>query len=176
MTREETKKMIMYLKAALPNSFDSEDLPFVIDVWHDAFKDIPTPIMSEAIKNYTKQEKYRPTIAGLQEHVNLIMNPQLDVDFWPQIVKAVSNGIYHSKEEFEKLPTACQRFIGSPAVLKEMASAPNFSSQLNTVVKSHFYKHIEKINNHQQIQEGLPLEVRQALDSAKALELEYEEY
>ena len=87
---------------------------------------------------------------------------------------AAANGLYHAEEEFKKLPPECQSFLGSPAALKDLAQAD--TGTMNTIVKGQFLKRVSEIREHQTVQNGLPAEVRQALQDQrnKLLEAEYE--
>ena len=75
-----------------------------------------------------------------------------------------------TKEEFEKLPPECQSFVGSPASLKELAQID--TGTMNTIVKGQFLKRVEAIKEHQEVQRGLPAEVRRAIEESKLRMLE----
>lgn len=174
MTREDTKKMIMYLRMAFRDFCSDKDLTMVVDVWHDAFKDEDTAVVSRATQNYVKHNPYPPTIAGIIEQMRLLKEKETDTDLWSLIQKAVRNGTYGAKEEFEKLPPECQSFVGSPASLKELAQID--TGTMNTIVKGQFLKRVEAIKEHQEVQKGLPAEVRQAIEESKLRMLEGEFY
>lgn len=170
MTREDTKKLIFYLKMGYPSFCDDKNLAMMVDVWFDAFRDEDTVVVSQAAKNYVKSNHYTPTIAGLFEQINLIKSPNTDTDLWGLIYKAASNGTYNSEEEFNKLPPECQSFLGSPSALKDLAMTD--TGTMNTVVKGQFLKRVEAIREHQAVQRGLPSEVRAAITESKRKMLE----
>jgi hypothetical protein len=80
---------------------------------------------------------------------------------WHEVKKALSNGIYGSKEEFEKLSPICKRIVGSPAVLREWATLD--SEELDTVVSSNFQRNYRAISENTRNYEKLPERVRQML-------------
>lgn len=165
MTRDDTKKMILYLRTAFKGFCEDANLTDVVNVWHDAFKDEDVHIVSQATRNYTKTSIYQPTIAGIQEQINLIKEPETDTELWDRITKAARNSAYGSVEEFNKLPEVCQHFLGSPAALKDIGQID--SGTLQTVVKGQFVKVAPRIREHQEVQKGLPMEVRQAIEASK---------
>lgn len=168
MTRDDTKKMIMYLRTAYTGFLENVDLTAAVNVWHDAFKDVDVRVASEAVSNYVKTVPYTPTIAGIMKQVELIKDSQTDTDYWAMIQKAIGNSLYNSKEEFEKLPEICKSFVGSATALREMAMAE--TGLVNTVIKGQFLKRVEAIREHQNVQKGLPVSVTLALERAKYLE------
>lgn len=174
MTRDETKKMILYLHTAYKGFCEDKNLTNVVDVWHDAFKDDDVKLVSKATQNYVNANEYYPTIAGIRKQINLLKESETDTDLWALIQKAVRNGTYGAKEEFEKLPPECQSFVGSPASLKELAQID--TGTMNTIVKGQFLKRVEAIKEHQEVQRGLPVEVRQAIEESKLRMLEGEFY
>ena len=168
MTREQTKKMILYLHMAYRDFCGDKDLTSVVNIWHDAFKDYDVKVVEIAAKNYVKTNEFAPTIAGIMKQIRQISKTETETDLWALIQKAASNGIYNSAEEFEKLPPECQSFIGSADALKELSQID--MATMETVVKGQFLKRVESIQSHQEVQKGLPAEVRQAIEERRMLE------
>lgn len=168
MTREETKKMILYLHMAYRDFCGDKDLTSVVNIWHDAFKDYDVKVVEIAAKNYVKTNEFAPTIAGIMKQIRQISKTETETDLWALIQKAASNGIYNSAEEFEKLPPECQSFVGSADALKELSQID--MATMETVVKGQFLKRVEAIQSHQEVQKGLPAEVRRAIEERRMLE------
>ena len=168
MTREETKKMILYLHMAYRDFCGDKDLTSVVNIWHDAFKDYDVKVVEIAAKNYVKTNEFAPTIAGIMKQIRQISKTETETDLWALIQKAASNGIYNSAEEFEKLPPECQSFVGSADALKELSQID--MATMETVVKGQFLKRVEAIQSHQEVQKGLPVEVRRAIEERRMLE------
>lgn len=173
MTRDETKRMIMYLKTAYSTFGEGVNIAELVNVWYDAFADEPVRVMGIAAKNYTKSSEYPPTIAGMQKQIDLIKETETDTELWALITKAAKNSTYGAVEEFEKLPPVCKAFVGSPTNLKDLGQVDQ--STLQTVVKSQFVKTVPKIREHKTVQGRLPAEVRMAIEHAKMKQLEREE-
>ena len=168
MTREETKKMILYLHMAYRDFCGDKDLTSVVNIWHDAFKDYDVKVVEIAAKNYVKTNEFAPTIAGVMKQIRQISKTETETDLWALIQRAASNGIYNSAEEFEKLPPECQSFVGSADALKELSQID--MATMETVVKGQFLKRVEAIQSHQEVQKGLPAEVRRAIEERRMLE------
>ena len=165
MTKEQVIQMMKYFNAAYKGFYEGANTSDVVGVWFDAFKDEDSRVVGMAAKNYTRENTYPPTIAGIFQQMKLITTKETDTDLWALIEKAASNGTYRSVEEFEKLPPECQSFIGSPSALKDLALADY--GTLNTIVKGQFLKQVRAIKEHQEVQRGLPAEVRQAIEDSK---------
>lgn len=169
MTRDDTKKIIAYLRMAYSGFCEDRDLTEVVNVWYDALKDEDTIIVQTATKNYVKTSKFAPTIAGIIEQINLI-KCESDADLWAKLRKAVGNSIYNSSEEFEKLPQECKAFVGSASALRDLAQTD--IGTMDTIVKGQFLKNVGAIKEHQTVQNGLPMEVKQAIEASKRKLLE----
>ena len=124
MTREEFKTLVKGMKAvyAQPTFIPDQD---AFNVWFELLKDIPYQQANVAIQKYMLTEKFPPTIADIREKATQIVesvdSSMSELEAWSLVRKAVRNSGYHSVEEFEKLPEACQRAVGSAANLKEWA-------------------------------------------------------
>lgn len=174
MTKDDIKKMIMYLRTGYKGFGEDVNLTDLVNVWYDVFKDEDVRVVSEATRNYTKASQYPPTIAGIQEQINLIKIPETDAELWDRITRAAKNSTYGSVDEFKKLPEVCQQFVGSPTTLKELGQTD--PGILQTVVKSGFIRSAPQIREHTNVQRGLPAEVKQAIEEAKLKMLESPEY
>ena len=174
MTREEIKTLMKYFQTVYPGFYQGSNQTQVVDVWFDAFGEYDTKIVQLAAKNYVKTNEFAPTIAGIMKQIRQISKTETETDLWALIQKAASNGIYNSAEEFEKLPPECQSFVGSADALKELSQID--MATMETVVKGQFLKRVESIQSHQEVQKGLPAEVRQAISAAKMKLLEQEVY
>ena len=123
MTREEFKTLVKGMKAvyAQPTFIPDQD---AFNVWFELLKDIPYQQVNVAIQKYMLTEKFPPTIADIREKATQIVesvdSSMSELEAWSLVRKAVRNSGYHSVEEFEKLPEACQRAVGSAANLKEL--------------------------------------------------------
>lgn len=95
-----------------------------------------------------------------------------ELEAWSLVRKAVRNSGYHSVEEFEKLPEACQRAVGSAANLKEWALMD--SERVETVEQSHFIRNyrttVQRISEEKKLPESIRLLIASMRDNALELE------
>ena len=66
---------------------------------------------------------------------NADMTPQ---EAWQLVNAATQRGIYHAKDEFDKLPPVVQRIVGSPNQLKEWAMMD--AETVQSVIASNFQR------------------------------------
>ena len=59
---------------------------------------------------------------------------------WQMVLKAMRNSIYHSEEEFAKLPPLVQKAVVSPAQLREWAMAEDIDGTWMNVTQSNFMR------------------------------------
>jgi len=145
MTKEETIMVLGYIKASYPRwaeNLKANDAKMMVEVWHDAFADHDAEFVLGAAKAHRNVEKWPPSIAEIMEHVNHIKSggtrEMTGMEAWSLVRKAIKNGIYHAKDEFEKLPSKVQAAIGNHYAIKEWAEME--MDQLETVVQSQFIR------------------------------------
>jgi hypothetical protein len=168
MKIQETQKLLDILKVSYPTTYkamEKKEASDTIKLYHDFFGEYETPIVVAALRNYIKKNQYPPTIAGLQEQIDLLLNAEdTDSELWNRLSKACKNGLYGSDEEYNKLPPECKRWVGSPNALRELAMVD--TDTFNTVVRGQFLKTIGQIKNSERVQKALPPEVRKVIESS----------
>lgn len=174
MTKEETKQILALLQVNYPHVYkplSKEEKLMLVESWRIAFADVPFTVMQHAVLNMMKAEGF-PTLAAVQKAVDVIMSPGSDSELWGALYRAISNGTYHAKEEFEKLPHECQVFLGAPSALRDLAMTD--TGTINTVVKGQFIKQIKAIKEYEAVYAGLPHEVKLAIQQSRQMLLEGE--
>ena len=167
MTREEFKTLVKGMKAvyAQPTFIPDQD---AFNVWFELLKDIPYQQANVAIQKYMLTEKSTQIVESVDSSMS-------ELEAWSLVRKAVRNSGYHSVEEFEKLPEACQRAVGSAANLKEWALMD--SERVETVEQSHFIRNyrttVQRISEEKKLPESIRLLI--ASMRGNALELEKKE-
>lgn len=161
MTREEMKTIMKYFQSAYKGFYEGANITDVMNVWYDALKEEDVKVVQTASRNYVQSNEFAPTVAGLMKQINLIKGADTNTDLWDRLRKAISNSTYNSAEEFEKLPKECKSFVGSPMGLRNLAMED--MGTIDTVVKGQFLKNVDSIKERQNVQDSLPMEVKQAL-------------
>lgn len=154
MDRADTLKILSVLRGAYPAFYrdtTKREAESIANLWADMFADDDYIIVAAAVKALIASDSkgYPPVIGQIKERIRRLTEPQemTEAEAWALVSKAVKNGLYGSKEEFEKLPADIRRIVGSPNQLRDWAMAD--SDSLQTVVASNFqrsYRAIAKAN------------------------------
>ena len=164
MKENDIKQLLTILKLNYPATYRDmsiEDRRALVKLWFDAFGGLDVEVVGQALKNYIKGNKYPPTIAGLQEQIDLLIGTDNTDELWRVLMKAVRNSGRDARAEFEKLPQECKEFIGSPAELRALGNTD--MATVNTVTRGQFYSRVKTIQERRKAQAQLPENVRKAL-------------
>ena len=145
MTKAEIAKLIYVVKATYPNSFSrytTQDLDNMISAWLSVLTDYTYEQGSAGLKVYLSSDTkgFPPCPGQIVDNILKLSKiaEMTGTEAWALVRKAIRNGYYGAEEEFEKLPPACQRAIGSPASLRELAQID--TETVETVEQSHFIR------------------------------------
>ena len=171
MTREEVTNMLRLLKVTYPAFYSKmkrNDLILIVDMWSEMFKDDDANIVKYALKELIATHNgYPPDIAALKNKIKEICltasGEPTNEELWLMLKKAVSNGYYGAKEEFEKLPPVLKRYVGSPHTLTELACIE--SDTFDTVTHGQFLKQINAIKEREEYSKRMPEEVKALINS-----------
>ena len=83
------------------------------------------------------------------------------MEAWSLVRRAISNSTYNAEQEFERLPEAVQRAVGSPANLREMAALD--IERVETVEQSHFIRAYDAAIKRAAEDAKIPAKVREML-------------
>ena len=168
MNKNETLKILAVIKVAYPYSFTkltNADIEAMVELWMLQFKDYDYELVNGAINTIISGDlnDFMPTIARIKEVCRMLVSPNQigEVEAWQYIKNALSNSIYNAKEEFNKLPTICQKIVGSPRQLREWCMLD--INETDTVVHSNFLKAFRGVVEHERQQNLIPLSVRENL-------------
>lgn len=166
MDREEFKKIVKGLKSiyAEPKFIADQD---AFDMWYALLKDLDYEVASMAAQSYMQTEKFPPTPADIRRYASQITSPITDdiseVEAWGKVSKAICNSLYHSEEEFAKLPKLIQQTLGNHIRLRELAELD--AGQLQTVEASNFMRSyrakLEAHKREMQLNDSLRLSISQ---------------
>jgi hypothetical protein len=169
VTREEFGKIAAALKAVYT---DPKFLPdtHAIDVWYGFLKDLSNAQCQAAVSKYVATRRFAPTIAEIREMA--VDNTRFGIEStmsaleaWSLVRKALRNGLYGSEEEWEKLPEICQRALGSPANIREMAQLD--TSQVETVEQSHFVRAYNNVLVQMRDEAKIPPNIHRLITSVR---------
>lgn len=166
MTKAETLQVLSLLRASYPafySKFSKGELENIVALWTEMFAEDDFGIVKYALKDLIATHSgYPPDIAALKTKIKEICsagsNEPTNEELWGMLKKAVSNGIYGAREEFEKLPPVLKRYCGSPSTLTELSYVD--SDTFNTVNHGQFLKEIKIIKEREEYAANMPAEVK----------------
>lgn len=145
MTETDTLKILAVLRGAYPafyRDMGKREAESVVALWTEMFSDDPYELVAAAIKALIAcdEKGFPPHIGAVKARIRQITTPQeiTEAEAWGLVIRAVSRGIYNSKEEFEKLPRLIQGVVGSPNQLREWAMMD--ADTVQSVVASNFQR------------------------------------
>lgn len=180
MTREETTKLIFMIKSTYPKTYEKfTDIDFgnMLEMWSFCFEEYDYNAISLALKAYitTNTTGFPPVPAQLIQ-IATQKSPKKEMssnEAWGLVYKAIQNGIYGYKEEYEKLPELCQKAIGNPETIRELAVLD--PSTVISVEGSHFKRNYEALVKRQREYDRIPESTRVLLESTGESLLEVKE-
>lgn len=134
MTKNETSKLLIYLRASYPAhymKFTDADYQAMIDAWTVTLNDYEFDAVFAGAQAFVATDR-----AGFPPSVGQILgcmtqatqNPVQQItaaEAWDWVYKALENLDWmHPEREYDKLPRIAQKIIGSPEALKEIAAMP----------------------------------------------------
>ena len=169
MNKSEVYKLILVTKSVFPKTyerFSENDFDNMALGWLMALEDYSYQEISVALKAYitTNTSGFPPVPAQLIEYTRQ-KNPVKEMssaEAWDLVYKAICNSNYNSEEEFNKLPELCQKAIGSPASLRELASMD--ANTVKSVEGSHFKRNYENLARRKAEYEKIPASTREKLE------------
>ena len=99
MTREDAKKILQMFQISYPHSYsnmDADEARLFLQLWTDAFKNIPAKAVFDAVKNYiyNTDEKFAPNVGQIRTAIVKNLAPDVEetaIHAWEQFRKFVSN-------------------------------------------------------------------------------------
>lgn len=140
MDMKETKRILAAITAIYPSFIKDRDPAVLSQVWQQVFVNTPYPLVNQALNAFiaTDVKGFPPTPGALNAFIRKAqqLNGPTEDDAWIKVYKAISRGLYNSREEFDKLPPDIQKIVGSPRMLFEWAHMD--SDDVNKVIAAHF--------------------------------------
>lgn len=165
MTLDETREILSIIKAEWPQSFrgmSKRDGEARLNLWAAMFADDDVRLVGAAVKALivAGDREFAPGVGQVKEQMRKLTAPDEmgEAEAWTAIHRAISNGLYGSKEEFDRLPPLCQKLVGSPSQLRDWAAMD--SDELNTVVASNVQRAYRTMQQRENETAKLPADVR----------------
>lgn len=140
MDMKETKRILADITAMYPSFIKDRDPRVLSLVWQQVFANTPYPLVNQALYAFfsTDVKGFPPTPGALNAFIRKTqqLNAPSEDEAWIKVYKAISRGLYNSREEFDKLPPDIRKIVGSPRMLYEWAQMD--SSEVNGVIAACF--------------------------------------
>ena len=166
MTRDETKELLMMVQAAYPN-FKPPDKTTAVNMWFVMLKDYDFKMVQAGLKAYIAADTngFAPAIGQIIGKIHdIAAKPSMiEMEAWALVSKAIRNGIYHSVDEFVKLPPEIKRAVGTPEQIFFWATDAEYNEQ---VVSSNFMRSYRQVVSQERDFEKLPSDVRKMVEAA----------
>lgn len=169
MTRDDVIKIMSVLRGAYPHFYrdiSKQEAYDTINLWTDMFSRDDASIVSAAVKSLIDGDDkgFPPTIGQVKAKMRLLVGGDelTEAEAWNLVSKAVKNGLYGAVEEFEKLPPAVKRIVGSPSQLRDWASMD--SDTLHSVVASNFQRSYKQVATREKEISALPDDVKKLIN------------
>ena len=131
--------------------------------------DYPYQQAQMALKAYiaTDTSGFAPNIGQIIDKMQMITNPaeMNEMEAWSLVSKALRNGNYKSREEFEKLPDLVKEAVGSPENIHNWAQSDIKS--IESVIQSNFIKSYRIVVNRQKEMQKLPKDIKAVISSSR---------
>lgn len=166
MTREETAQMLTLLRVSYPNFYSKmqkSDMEMVLSLWTDMFINDDVNIVKYALKELIATHSgFPPDIAAVKSKIKEITSAATkeptDEELWATLKRAVSNGTYGAKQEFDRLPPILQRYCGSHTAIRDMATLD--ADIFNTVTRGQFLKQIKVVKDREEYNKRMPEDIK----------------
>ena len=140
MDMNETKRILADITAMYPSFIKDRDPAVLSRVWQRLFANTPYVLVNQALYAFlnTDVKGFPPTPGALNDIIRKArqLNGPTEDDAWLKVYKAISRGLYNSREEFDKLPPDIRQIVGSPRMLYEWAQMDR--SEVNSVIAACF--------------------------------------
>lgn len=166
MNKEQAIVILKMLKVAYPRFYANmtkDEAENTLNLWFDMFKDDNPKLVICAVKKLITELQFPPTIADVKQAMyKLTDDTETPIELWNALAKAVRNGLYGYKEEFEKLPDDVKAFVKTPIQLKEMAIMD--SDTFHTVTKGQFLKQVEIVQKRKKEDKMMLPEIKEIIN------------
>lgn len=172
MDKKDILECLSLLKVAYPNIYrdiSDGDAKAIVNLWSFSFADSDPQTVKFAVSELIKRSSYAPSIADIRDYISsmedIASGTPSDSQMWSILLRAVRNGYYNFREEFEKLPDELKAYVGQPEQLRAWAQIDE--SIFNSVHQSNFAKNFKASRQRVKDSKLLSPEVKQLLLAQK---------
>ena len=160
MTKDETKKLLMMIEAAYPQS-KFENPAETIAAWHFLLEEYSANVVMAAFQIYVKTNNtgFAPSVSQIIGcmHKPSEVEQLSEGEAWNMVKRAIQDSAYHSEERFNELPPIIQRCVGSANMLFQWGQTD--SDTVNTVIMSNFQRTYRAVLSKQDFNNKVPEQI-----------------
>lgn len=137
MTRNETKEVVMAIYNLFPN-WKPSDLSFTVDTWNVFLAEYDKKEVQVALATYVKSNTsgFAPSVGQLIQLLPSVIKKEEsllnEAEAWSLVRKAIRKSGYYAEEEYQKLPEAIKKAIGSPSNLRVLACNEDYNEEVES--------------------------------------------
>ena len=150
MTQEETNRILTIITEVYPSFRKDRDPALTSQLWHEIFRNVSYEQVKRSLMEFitTDAKGFPPAPGSLFALIRSRMEAEelSEAEALEITRKAISRGIYYSREEFDKLPRSVQAVVRSPEKLHEWASMDEWEVR-NSVIPWFFRAYSSQIKN-----------------------------
>lgn len=173
MNRKDAAGIMAILQTAYPTYYakqSAQERMEAVNLWAELFANDPGPVVAAAIKSIivSSPNPFPPSIGEIKNKMHDLTTPAdlSETEAWAMVSKAIRNGIYGYKTEFDKLPPTVQAAVGRAEQLREWAVMD--IGEVESVVASNFMRGFKTIQKREREIALIPADVRELLTGVSA--------
>lgn len=173
MTFEAVVQMLNVIRVVWPKFLQGAgdaEAEIAARAWYAVLRNEPEELVQAALEDCQRSSPYPPVPADLCTRIAAMRQADeiTAEEAFELLRKAARNGIYHAREEFDKLPMECRRFLGSSSALRDLAMVDE--DQISTVTRGQFLRRFESIRQNEALRLNMPAPLRALIrQSVKSL-------
>lgn len=173
MTREETKELLMTIRAIYPNfNVKPEEMTPTINAWSIMLEDYQADSIRAALKIFVKTNStgFAPSVSQLisSMYAPKTNNQLSEGEAWALVKEAIRDGNYASEEKFNELPPLVQRAVGTPNMIHYWAGCD--ADDVNTVIMSNFQRTYRALLTKQEFNDKIPPQLANTASGERMIE------
>ena len=146
MTTEETAMILAMVTETYPAFRKDRNPQVTAKIWQRIFQNTPYAMVENALITYiaTDTKGFPPQPGALNALIaeSMRADEPTEDEAWAMVLKAISRGLYNSREEFDKLSREIQRIVGSPQQIHDWAYLD--CESVHTVIASNFKRNYRR--------------------------------
>lgn len=173
MTFDETKTILTLLQTEYPQSFSKMDeraMAMKLKLWAAEFADDDYRAVYAVVRGIISAgaREFAPNIGVIREKMRSysVAGELTENEAWSMVSRAIRNGIYGYREEYDRLPPEIQQAVGEAEQLKHWAVMDE--SEVQSVVASNFQRSYRTIMARNRELSKIPADVRALLTGVSA--------